>query len=468
MKTITITPAAKPTTRHHATPDIKQATSQLRAIFGYDSFREHQRDIVAALLDGRDAAAVMPTGGGKSLCYQLPAICRTGTGIIISPLISLMKDQVDKLCALGVKAAFLNCTQATAQQAELLEQLEAGYFDLLYVAPERFQSEPFTSALGRTPIALFAIDEAHCISTWGHDFRPDYLKLSNLRETFPDVPIAAFTATATHQTREQIVARLGLRDPLLVVASFDRPNLYYDVTPKGDVDSQVVDFIRHRRDGESGIIYRFSRRSVEETAEYLRESGINALPYHAGLDKDIRRRNQEAFIEGRCPVVVATIAFGMGIDKPDVRFVIHADLPKNVEGYYQETGRAGRDGIPADCLLLFNAGDAGRIRYFIGKIEDPAEKERANMKLQSILTFARSRSCLRRELLLYFGEPSPRQHCGGCARCKPLLRGRVRAAVALQEMDGGRLNRSVGRSAPHVIRSNHACPNIRKRMDCRS
>ena len=419
MKTITITPRANDTTRHHATLAMKQATSHLRARFGYRNFRAHQRDIVAALLAGRDVAAVMPTGGGKSLCYQLPALCRPGTGIIVSPLISLMKDQVDKLQALGISAAFLNCALTPDQQAERLVQLEMGELDLLYVAPERFQSEPFTHALGRATIALFAIDEAHCISAWGHDFRPDYLKLSALRQTFPDVPIAAFTATATPRTQKQIRSRLGLREPHLVLASFDRPNLYYDVTPKGEVDEQVFDFIRHRPAGDSGIVYRFSRRSVEETATYLLESGINALPYHAGLETDIRRRNQDAFITGRCQVVVATIAFGMGIDKPDVRFVIHADLPKNIEGYYQETGRAGRDGQPAHCLLFYSSRDAKRLHYFIDQIKDPQEQERALVKLNAILKFARSHSCLRRELLSYFGEPNPRQHCRGCAQCQP-------------------------------------------------
>lgn len=391
----------------------------LRDVFGYSHYRNDQQGLVEALMRGQDAAAVMPTGGGKSLCYQLPAICREGCGIIVSPLISLMKDQVDKLCACGVRAGYLNSTLTPTQQTAVLRRLEGGQFDLLYVAPERFQIEGFMGALKRTQLALFAIDEAHCISEWGHDFRPDYLKLSELRGQFPAVPIAAFTATATHRTREQIVSRLGLRSPHCVLASFDRPNLYYEVYPKRDADEQIAAFIRSRGAADGGIVYRFSRKSVEETAATLSAHGIDALPYHAGLEKEVRHQNQEAFIEGRCRVIVATIAFGMGIDKPDVRFVIHADLPKNVEGYYQETGRAGRDGKGSHCLLLYSGRDAGRIRYFIDQIQDPEEHRRAGIKLDAMLGFAVRQGCHRRELLHYFGEGYPRRVCSGCARCRP-------------------------------------------------
>ena len=395
------------------------AQQVLKDVFGYSRFKSDQRGIVDALVAGRDAAAVMPTGSGKSLCYQLPAICREGTGIVVSPLISLMKDQVDKLHQRGVRAGYLNSSLTPPQQEAVLSRLKAGRFDLLYVAPERFQCDPFARALQDVPVALFAIDEAHCISEWGHDFRPDYLKLSELRARFPGVPIAAFTATATHRTREQIVERLGLRDPHLVLASFDRPNLYYEVIPKHDDEEQIVAFVKSRGEQDSGIVYRFSRRSVENTAEYLRHCGIRALPYHAGLDTDVRRRHQDSFIGGHCQVIVATIAFGMGIDKPDVRFVVHADLPKNVEGYYQETGRAGRDGNPSHCLLLHSGADAARIHYFIGKIQDPEEQRRARFKLDAMLAFAGSTSCHRYELLRYFGEHDARRACRHCAPCAP-------------------------------------------------
>ena len=397
-------------------PDPQQILSD---VFGHPRYRDNQQQLVEALMQGRDVAAVMPTGGGKSLCYQLPSICREGCGVVVSPLISLMKDQVDKLRSCGVRAGYLNSSLTRPQQEAVFRRLWDGDFDLLYIAPERFQVPGFMEALKRTPLSIFAIDEAHCISEWGHDFRPDYLKLSELRTQFPDVPIAAFTATATHRTREQIIGRLALQSPECVLASFDRPNLYYEVYRKRDANAQVEAFIRTRGRHDSGIIYRFSRRSVEETAEYLCEHGIDALPYHAGLDPDVRRRNQEAFIEGRCRVVVATIAFGMGIDKPDVRFVVHADLPKNVEGYYQETGRAGRDGKASHCLLLFNGADAGRIRYFIDKIVDPEEQQRARFKLNAMLAFAEANGCYRRELLRYFGERYPAQPCSGCARCRP-------------------------------------------------
>ncbi len=399
--------------------DPGQAEEALKEVFGCSRYREHQQEIVEALMAGRDAAAVMPTGSGKSLCYQIPSICRDGVGIVVSPLISLMKDQVDKLCARGVRAGYLNSSLSVRQQVGVLDRLGKGGFDLLYVAPERFQNEPFCRALKKVPLSLFAIDEAHCISEWGHDFRPDYLKLSELRAQYPKVPIAAFTATATHRTRVQIAGRLGLQAPHLVLASFDRPNLFYEVQAKVDPECQVLEFLEGRDRSESGIVYCFTRRGTERMAAFLRDNGVDALPYHAGLDPDTRREHQEAFLEGRCRVVAATIAFGMGIDKPDVRFVVHADLPKNIEGYYQETGRAGRDGNPAHCLLLHHSDDVQRVRYFIHQIKDPWEQQRAEMQLRAMSSYARSHGCHRRELLHYFGEAYRAGSCTGCAHCLP-------------------------------------------------
>lgn len=335
----------------------------LKTIFGYGEYREYQQGIIEATVAGRDVLAIMPTGGGKSLCYQVPAICMNGTCIVISPLISLMKDQVDKLRSMNVRAAYLNSTLNTKQQSLVISRLQQHEYDIIYVAPERFAVESFRQALDKTTVSLFAVDEAHCILQWGHDFRPDYLALSQIAERYPAVPITAFTATATAYDQEQITASLKLRSPHLVRASFDRSNLFYQVTPKNDEVEQILSFVKSHA-GESGIIYRTTRKAVEETAEYLQMHGINALPYHAGLGSEIRRKHQDAFDTNQCPVIVATIAFGMGIDKPNVRFVVHGDLPKSIDGYYQETGRAGRDGKPAHCLLLFDMSDVARIRFF--------------------------------------------------------------------------------------------------------
>ncbi len=422
MKTDQTRSARRKQNGRRAIADPDQAEVLMRDVFGCAWYRDHQQEVVEALLAGRDAAAVMPTGSGKSLCYQIPSLCREGVGIVVSPLISLMKDQVDKLCALGVHAGYLNSSLSTRQQGLVFDRLKSRDLDLLYVAPERFQNDRFCRALKRAPVALFAIDEAHCISEWGHDFRPDYLKLSELRTQFPKIPIAAFTATATHRTRLQIASRLGLEAPHLVLASFDRPNLYYEVRQKYNAQTQVLEFIRERPASESGIVYCFTRRGVEEMAEHLRSHGIDALPYHAGLDQDIRRQNQETFLQGRCRVVVATIAFGMGIDKADVRFVVHADLPKNVEGYYQETGRAGRDGRPAHCLLFHEASDARRLRYFIDKMKDPCEQQRASMQLRAMGDYAHGTGCHRRALLNYFGEAYRAGSCSGCEHCASAAR----------------------------------------------
>ncbi|MDP6525157.1 MAG: RecQ family ATP-dependent DNA helicase [Kiritimatiellia bacterium] len=375
----------------------------LQDLFGFDSFRPHQEEIVSSILDKRDAFVVMPTGGGKSLCYQLPAHITDGTCMVISPLISLMKDQVDAALATGLRASFLNSSLSASMKRQVEAQLIAGELDLIYVSPERFAMPGFIATLKRVNLSFVAIDEAHCISEWGHDFRPDYLNLSSIAREFPDVPVTAFTATATHRVQEDIVAKLELRDPHVVRASFNRPNLFYKAVPKDRPGDQILKFVRDRA-GESGIVYRTTRKSVEQTADMLRKHGIMALPYHAGLDDATRVRNQDAFNKDDIDVIVATIAFGMGIDKSNVRYVLHGDLPKNVESYYQETGRAGRDGEPALCLLLFGYGDIPKIRFFIDQIADDAERERAIRCLNDMVNYATVHACRRKQLLGYFGE----------------------------------------------------------------
>ena len=375
----------------------------LQDLFGFGSFRPHQEEIVSSILDKRDAFVVMPTGGGKSLCYQLPAHVMDGTCMVISPLISLMKDQVDAALATGLRASFLNSSLSASMKRQVEAQLIAGELDLIYVSPERFAMPGFIATLKRVNLSFVAIDEAHCISEWGHDFRPDYLNLSSIAREFPDVPVTAFTATATHRVQEDIVAKLELRDPHVVRASFNRPNLFYKAVPKDRPGDQILKFVRDRA-GESGIVYRTTRKSVEQTADMLRRHGIMALPYHAGLDDATRVRNQDAFNKDDIDVIVATIAFGMGIDKSNVRYVLHGDLPKNVESYYQETGRAGRDGEPALCLLLFGYGDIPKIRFFIDQIADDAERERAIRCLNDMVNYATMHACRRKQLLGYFGE----------------------------------------------------------------
>jgi len=391
-------------------------SAALSNVFGFRRFRPNQESIVRAVMNGRDVFAVMPTGGGKSLCYQLPAHLLSGTCVVISPLISLMKDQVDAAKANGLRAEYLNSSLGPAEQAHVLRRLSDAELDLLYVAPERFAMDGFAANLKTIPLCLFAVDEAHCISEWGHDFRPDYLTLSIIAEQFPRVPIAAFTATATLRVGRDIVERLGLRKPFEVRASFNRPNLFYQVLPKENVRRQLVAFLRDRP-GESGIIYRTTRANVEDTAAALSAEGIAALPYHAGLDADVRKRHQEAFNRDEVEVIVATIAFGMGIDKSNVRFVVHADLPKNIEGYYQETGRAGRDGEPAHCLLLFGPGDIPKLRYFIDQIPDETERTVAAGKLNQMVSYATVNACRRKRLLSYFGEKLADDDCGGCDVC---------------------------------------------------
>ncbi|MBI5635068.1 MAG: ATP-dependent DNA helicase RecQ, partial [Nitrospirae bacterium] len=345
----------------------------LHTVFGFETFRPNQEDIVRNVLSGHDVFAVMPTGGGKSLCYQLPAWLLKGTAVVISPLIALMKDQVDAARENGIAAVFINSSMTQREISDACISLKQSKTKLLYIAPERFAMPEFLQFLKGLSLSLFAIDEAHCISEWGHDFRPDYLGLSVIPKEFPNVPIAAFTATATSKVQEDIISKLGLRSPFIVRASFNRANLFYEVRPKTKVNLQILDFLQARK-GEAGIIYRTTRDSVMEMAEFLASHGIKALPYHAGLSAEERSNNQEAFSRDEAQVIVATIAFGMGIDKSNVRFVIHADLPKNIENYYQETGRAGRDSEPAHCLLFFSRGDIPKIRYFIDMMPDETER----------------------------------------------------------------------------------------------
>jgi ATP-dependent DNA helicase RecQ len=388
----------------------------LKSVFGFSSFRPHQEDIVRALMARRDVFAVMPTGGGKSLCYQLPARMMPGVCLVISPLISLMKDQVDAAQVIGLKAAFLNSSQGANERRDVMQALKGGGIDLLYVSPERFAMPAFTSLLQTVPMAFVAIDEAHCISEWGHDFRPDYLNLAEIVRLFPDCPVAAFTATATRQVEQDIIVKLGLRQPFRVRASFNRPNLFYQVLPKTDPERQLLDFVRTRR-GEQGIIYRTTRKSVEKTAAMLNTNGVKALPYHAGLEDRVRIANQEAFNRDETDVVVATIAFGMGIDKSNVRYVVHGDLPKNIEGYYQETGRSGRDGDPAHCLLLFGYGDIPKITHFFDEITDETARRHAKRCLDEMVRYGSARACRRKQLLAYFNEPYPQENCGMCDVC---------------------------------------------------
>ncbi len=388
----------------------------LRKVFGFHAFRPNQENIVRAILAGQDVFAVMPTGGGKSLCYQLPAVLLSGTCMVISPLIALMKDQVDGARANGIRASFLNSSQLPDERDEVMRDLLSNSLDLLYVAPERFTLEHFREMIGRVKISMAVIDEAHCISEWGHDFRPDYLSLSALVTIFSDIPVAAFTATATNRVQQDILEKLALRNPLVVRASFDRPNLSYDVRFKDNPEAQLVQLLKGNK-GKAGIIYRTSRKNVNDTAAMLQAKGYRVLPYHAGLSDAERKHNQDSFIRDEVDVIVATIAFGMGIDKSNIRFVIHADLPKSIENYYQETGRAGRDGEPAQCTLLFAQGDIPKVRFFVDAMLDETERARALGALTKVIAFASNSVCRRKTLLDYFGESYPHENCNSCDIC---------------------------------------------------
>ena len=399
-----------------ANPSKADLLMPLKRYFGYSSFRPLQEEIIRDSLAGRDVFALLPTGGGKSLCFQLPALVRKGLTVVVSPLIALMKDQVDSLRANGIQAACLNSSLEGDQRRSVWRDLHQGKIRILYVAPERLFVGTLTEELKQWNLGAIAVDEAHCISEWGHDFRPEYRKLSELRTQFPDVPFIALTATATERVRSDILTQLNLRNPATYVASFNRPNLTYRVLPKAQAYSQIVAFLKSRPN-DSGIIYCASRNSTEALAAKLNADRIPSLAYHAGLENDVRSRNQERFLRDEVRVVCATVAFGMGINKPNVRFVIHHDLPKNLEGYYQETGRAGRDGLPGECLLLFSAGDVAKQIGFIDEKTDEQERRIARQQLQQMVHYSESSECRRTDLLRYFGEAYPATGCGACDNC---------------------------------------------------
>ncbi len=388
----------------------------LQEVFGFNGFRGRQGEVIDTLISGKDAVVLFPTGAGKSLCYQIPALCRPGTGIVISPLIALMKDQVGSLCAAGVRAAALNSSLAPAEQSAVHEALRAGEIDLLYVTPERLSTEGFRRTLDGLKIALFAIDEAHCVSQWGHDFRPEYMALSDLCERYPGVPRAALTATADPQTQEDLCTRLRLEDAEVFSTSFDRPNIRYEIVERSNQRQQLLEFLGRHKD-ESGIVYCLSRAKVDDTAEWLNTQGIRALAYHAGLQTETRADRQDAFLLEENLCLVATVAFGMGIDKPDVRYVAHLDLPSSVEAYYQETGRAGRDGAPAEAFMTYGMADLVQRRRMIAEGDAPEEIKRAeNAKLNALLGICETAGCRRQALLAHFGETYP-EPCGNCDTC---------------------------------------------------
>jgi ATP-dependent DNA helicase RecQ len=405
----------------HKNSPPRSPSQILHDVFGYNHFRGPQQAIVEHVAAGGDALVLMPTGGGKSLCYQIPSLLRSGTGIVVSPLIALMQDQVDALKQAGVQAAFLNSSLDAEEAREVTGRLIRGELDILYVAPERLLMQGFLSLLDQvqehTGIALFAIDEAHCVSQWGHDFRPEYRQLTILHERFPTVPRIALTATADAPTRGEIVERLGLEDARQFVSSFDRPNIKYRVTQKANARQQLEVFLESEHANDAGIVYCLSRRKVEETAGWLKERGWDALPYHAGLDASTRNANQRRFLREEGVIMVATVAFGMGIDKPNVRFVAHLDLPKSMEGYYQETGRAGRDGLPANAWMTYGLGDVVSMRQMLDSGDAPEERKRVErQKLDALLGFCESTACRHQTILRYFGEEHP-GNCGQCDNC---------------------------------------------------
>jgi ATP-dependent DNA helicase RecQ len=441
----------------------------LRRVFGYDAFRGDQAAIIDQVVGGGDALVLMPTGGGKSLCYQVPAIVRPGTGVVVSPLIALMQDQVDALEAVGVRASFLNSTQDPDQRRAVEQAFVSGELDMLYLAPERLKLDSTKSLLDRGRVSLFAIDEAHCVAQWGHDFRPDYLELSVLHERWPDVPRIALTATATETTHREISRRLELDDAAHFVADFDRPNIQYRIEAKDGPQQQLLRFIRTEHEGDAGIVYCLSRKSVEGTAEFLVKQGIAALPYHAGLDAGTRARNQSRFLREDGIVMVATIAFGMGIDKPDVRFVAHLDLPKSVEGYYQETGRAGRDGLPSTAWLAYGLQDVMQQRRMIDQSEGDAEHRRKlGAHLDAMLALCETVECRRVQLLGYFGQAStPCHNCDTCLNPPQALDGTVPSQKLLstivrlkrernQQFGAGQIiDILLGRTTPRITQNRH-------------
>ena len=388
----------------------------LKSVFGFPQFRPHQESIIEAALTGRDVFAALPTGGGKSLCYQLPAKIRGGLTLVISPLIALMKDQVDAALSMGVEAAGLHGAMTPDERHAVYQALEQKQVRLLYMAPERLMLDGTIERLKEWGCSAIAVDEAHCISEWGHEFRPEYRQLSRIKEWMPNIPVTAFTATATQRVQDDILEQLGLQNPMVIRAGFDRPEIHYRIESKRDPLLRITEFVK-KRPHFSGIIYRSTRADVEKTAAYLQDRGIFALPYHAGLPDEVRQKNQEAFKTDQVNVMVATVAFGMGIDKPDIRYVVHGDLPKSLEAYYQETGRAGRDGDSAEALLLWNAGDLAKIRYHFQRLSDVQERERSEQSLRRMTQFAGSFCCRRQSLLAHFDETHPGE-CGNCDVCQ--------------------------------------------------
>ncbi len=389
--------------------------SLLKTHFGYDTFRPYQEEIINSVLIGKDTLVLMPTGGGKSLCYQLPALKFDGLTLVISPLISLMKDQVDSLNANGISARFLNSSLSPQETTEIIEELKTGQVKILYVAPERFAVPDFQAFLKELNLSFIAVDEAHCISQWGHDFRPDYRNLRKLKSIFPKIPIIALTATATAKVQADILHQLSLETPKKYITSFDRPNLHMQVVRKKNAFDKLVNLLQKHKD-QTAIIYCFSRRETEEIAADLKHNGINALSYHAGMTPEVRKNAQDLFIRDEVPVIVATIAFGMGIDKPDVRLVIHYSFPKTMEGYYQEIGRAGRDGLPSNCVLFYSYGDRRKHHFFLGQIEDPERQLKEAMKIEEVIQFCELNTCRRKYLLAYFGEEG-KDNCENCDIC---------------------------------------------------